>query len=72
MLFGSHHFSTNLLREARVTQEAMLASWSMAEITISEPSGKGRAKERLRKSCVVEEPRTMLEGEALMYFAAAE
>jgi hypothetical protein len=33
-------------------------SFGFFETIISEPSGKSRAQERLRKSCVVAEPRT--------------
>ncbi len=35
------------------TQAEILASWSRAEMTISEPGGKSRVWERLAKSCVV-------------------
>ena len=57
-VLGVHHLMTRLRRLARSTQEAMLASWSIDEMTNSEPSGNSRAYERLRKSWVVEEPKT--------------
>jgi hypothetical protein len=56
---------------ARSTHEAMLASWSTAEMTISSPASKLSAYERLRYSCVVDEPRTISSSDALIYFAAA-
>ena len=57
-----HHFIVTLRSEARVTQLAMLASWSRALTMISEPAGKWgrRAMLRLRKSCVVDGPRTLI------------
>ena len=57
-VLGVHHFMTRLRRLARSSQEAMLASWSMDEITNSEPAGNWRAEDRLRNNWVVEEPRT--------------
>lgn len=55
---GVHHFSTSFCRDARSTHGAMLASWSMLDTTISSPSAKSSAKETLRRSCVVEGPKT--------------
>jgi hypothetical protein len=57
-LVGFHHFMVRDWIEARATQDAMLASWSIEDIMISEPAGKENACERLRKSWVVLEPRT--------------
>ena len=58
LVFGSHHLRTRFWRAARETQEAMLASWSILEMTSSEPGGKSRAYDRFRKSWVVDPPRT--------------
>lgn len=57
---GSHHFRVRDWRSARETQGAMLASWSSPEMMTSDPAGKVKAKERLRKSWVVADPRTGL------------
>ena len=53
-----HHLMVRLRAVAVWTQGAMLASWSRRERISSEPGGKESAEERLRISCVVEEPRT--------------
>lgn len=56
---GSHHLMTSCWRSARSTHGAMLASWSMPERTSSSPGWKARVAETLRKSCVVDAPRTV-------------
>lgn len=56
---GAHHLIVRFWRAARSTQEAMLASWSTLEIIISEPAGKERAKDKVRKRDVVDDPRTV-------------
>ena len=58
LVFGSHHLRVSFRRAAKDIHEAMLASWSIFETIISEPSGNSSANERLRKSWVVAEPRT--------------
>lgn len=55
---GLHHFRTRSWCLARSTHGAMLASWSMAETTISSPGWKVSVEAKLRKSWVVEAPRT--------------
>lgn len=60
LVFGSHHLIVSFWRAARATQEAMFASWSILEMISSDPAGNSRAKERLRKSWVVDDPRTSL------------
>src|SRR6187402_3430822 len=84
-VFGIHHLIIIPRRSAIETQGAMLASWSTMEMMISDPGWKLRVVDRLRYSCVVEDPRTvycqivpfrreekvpMFLGEALMNFAA--
>lgn len=66
LVLGTHHLSVSFRRAAKDTHGAMLASWSTLEMMISEPSGNSRAKERLRNSCVVDDPRTGLLLVALM------
>jgi len=60
-----HHLMVRFWREARSIQGAMLASWSSGERMSSSPGEKSRAYERLRKSWVVDEPRTISLGLAL-------
>jgi len=55
---GIHHFRVKLLRSARLTQEATLASWSIPETISSSPGWTFKAYERLRKSWVVDGPMT--------------
>lgn len=72
LVFGTHHLMVRPAYPAMATQGAMLASWSTFEMMISDLGGNGpKLMERLRKSWVVDDPKTMLSGEALMYFAAA-
>lgn len=49
---GFHHLMVSLRMEANVTQEAMLASWSRADMMSSEEGRRlgRRDRERLRKS----------------------
>jgi hypothetical protein len=56
--FGVHHLIVKLWRSARSSQAAILASWSIDEMTSSEPAGNLKAKDRLRNSCVVDDPST--------------
>lgn len=56
---GVHHFIVWDWREARRTQEDMLASWSRDEMISSLWGGRERIWERLEKSWVVEGPITV-------------
>lgn len=58
-LDGRAHLTTSFCRSARSSHDATLASWSTAERTTSSPSWKRKVADALRKSWVVEAPRTV-------------
>ena len=53
---GFHHLITSFCCLATSFHGVTLASWSMADRTISSPASNWRAKDRLRRSCVAEDP----------------
>ena len=67
---GVHHFMVSCRQEASCSQDATFASWSSFERMISEPGVRCSysARERLRKSWVVEGPRTLLQTKSASFF----
>ena len=61
---GVHHFMVSCRQEASCSQDATFASWSSFERMISDPGVRCsyREMDRLRKSWVVEGPRTVRVG----------